>query len=93
MFQAQDEKKLIQNLRQGGQSLFDNDSTASSSRKTICFQVNGASLVTLMVQNLPEIWETWVQSLGWEDPLEKGKATHSSILAWRIPQTEEPCGL
>ena len=37
--------------------------------------------------------ETWVQSLGWEDPLEKGMATHSSILAWRIPWTEEPGGL
>ena len=37
--------------------------------------------------NLPATWETWVRSLGWEDPLEKGKATHSSILAWRIPWT------
>ena len=37
------------------------------------------------VKNPPEMWETWVRSLGWEDPLEKGKATHSSILAWRIP--------
>ena len=46
-----------------------------------------ASLVTQMVKNLPAKWETWVQSLGWEDPLEKGKATHSSILAWRIPWT------
>ena len=36
-------------------------------------------------KNLPAMWEIWVQSLGWEDPLEKGKATHSSILAWRIP--------
>ena len=41
-----------------------------------------------MVENLPAMWETWVRSLGWEDPLEKGKATHSSILAWRIPRTE-----
>ena len=40
-----------------------------------------------LVENLPAIWETWVRSLCWEDPLEKGKATHSSILAWRIPQT------
>ena len=40
--------------------------------------------------NLPAIWETQVRSLGWEDPLEKGMATHSSILAWRIPWTEEP---
>ena len=46
-----------------------------------------------MVKNLPEIWETWVQSQAWEDPLEKGMATHSSILAWRIPRTEEPGGL
>ena len=38
-----------------------------------------------LVKNLPTIWETWVRSLGWEDPLEKGKATHSSILAWRTP--------
>ena len=46
-----------------------------------------------MVKNLPEMQETWVQSLGWENPLEKGKATHSSILAWRNPWTEEPGGL
>ena len=46
-----------------------------------------ASLVAQLVKNLPAMWETWVQSLGWEDPLEKGKATHSSVLAWRIPWT------
>ena len=46
-----------------------------------------------MVKNLPAMWETWVQSLGWEDPLGKGTATHSSILAWRVPWTEEPGGL
>ena len=40
-----------------------------------------------LVKNLPAVQETWVQSLGWDDPLEKGKATHSSILAWRIPWT------
>ena len=40
-----------------------------------------------LVKNLTVMWETWVRSLGWEDPLEKGKATHSSILAWRIPWT------
>ena len=45
------------------------------------------SLVVQLVKNLPTMWETWVQSLGWEDHLEKGKATHSSILAWRIPWT------
>ena len=43
-----------------------------------------------MVKNLPTVQETWVQSLGWEDPLEKGMATHSSIFTWRIPWTEEP---
>ena len=43
-----------------------------------------------MVKNLPTMQETWVQSLGWEDPLEKGMATHSNILAWRILGTEEP---
>ena len=42
-----------------------------------------------MVKNLPAMQETWVRSLGWEDPLEKGKAIHSSILAWRIPRAEE----
>ena len=47
----------------------------------------GASLVAQLVKNPPAMWETWVRSLGWEDPLEKGKATHSSILAWRIPWT------
>ena len=51
-----------------------------------------ASVVAQMVKNLPAMWETWVQSLGWEDPLEEGMATHSSILAWRIPWTEEPGG-
>ena len=43
-----------------------------------------------LVNNLPAMLETWVQSLGQEDPLKKGMATHSSILAWRIPQTEKP---
>ena len=46
-----------------------------------------ASLVAQLVKNPPAMWETLVQSLGWEDPLGKGKATHSSILAWRIPWT------
>ena len=52
-----------------------------------------ASLVVQMVKNLPAMWETWVPSLGWEDPLQEGMATHSSILAWRIPWTEERGGL
>ena len=46
-----------------------------------------------MVKNPPAMWETWVQSLGWEDPLEEGMATHSSILAGESPWTEEPGGL
>ena len=49
-----------------------------------------ASLVAQTVKRLPAMWETWVQSLGREDPLEKEIATHSSTLAWRIPWTEEP---
>ena len=52
-----------------------------------------ASLMAQVVKNLPAMQETRVQSLGWEDPLEKGIATHSTILAWRIPWTEESGGL
>ena len=47
-----------------------------------------ASLIAQLVKNLPAMQETWVRCLSWEDPLEKGKATHSSILAWRIPWTK-----
>ena len=50
-------------------------------------QYSWVSLVAQLVKNPPPMWETWVQSLGWEDPLEMGKATHSSILAWRMPWT------
>ena len=50
-------------------------------------QYSWAALVAQLVKNPPAMREIWVQSLGWEDPLEKGKATHSSILAWRIPWT------
>ena len=53
---------------------------------SVGFQVR-ASLIAQLVKNLPAMQETLVQFLGWEDPLEKGKATHSSILAWRIPWT------
>ena len=52
-----------------------------------------ASLVAQMVKCLPAVWETHVQALGWEDPLEKEMATHSSTFAWKIPWTEELCGL
>ena len=55
--------------------------------------MNGAPPVAQMVKNRPATWETWVRSLDQEDPLEKGMATHSSVLAWRIPWTEEPGGL
>ena len=55
-------------------------------------QYSWASLEARLVKNLPAMQETWVQSLGWEDPLEKGKATHSSILAWRIPWTVQFVG-
>ena len=50
----------------------------------------GASLVAQRLKHLPAMRETWVRSLGWEDPLEKEMATHSSILAWGIPWTQEP---
>ena len=46
-----------------------------------------ASLAAQLVKDLPAIWETWVRLLGWEDPLEKGKAIHCSILAWKVPWT------
>ena len=49
--------------------------------------------VAQMVKNLPVVWKTWVWSLGWEDPLEEGMATHSSILAWKIQWLEEIGGL
>ena len=54
-------------------------------------QYSWASLVAQLVKNPPTVWEIWVQSQGWEDALEKGKATHSSILAWRIPWID--CGV
>ena len=55
--------------------------------------LNIRSLVAQTVKKLPAMQETWVRSMGWEDPLEKGMATHTSILAWEIPWTEEPVGL
>ena len=56
-------------------------------------QYSWASLVAQMVKNLPAMRETWVRSLDWEDPLEEEIVTHSSILSWKIPWTEEPAGL
>ena len=58
-----------------------------------CTIYTGASLVAQAGKNLPPMQETWVRSLGQEDALEEGMTTHSSILAWRIPWTEEPGGL
>ena len=54
------------------------------------YSLTRASLVALTVKNLPAVQETWVPSLGWKDPMEKGMATHFSMLVWRIPWTEEP---
>ena len=56
-------------------------------------QLVWASLVAQMVKRLLAVWENWIQSLGREDPLDKEMATHSSMLAWEIPWTEEPAGL
>ena len=56
-------------------------------------QYSWASLVAQLVKNLPAVRETWVRSLGWEDPLEEEMATHPSILAWEIPREEQPGGL
>ena len=66
-----------------------------SAREGIIYalQYTWASIVAQLVKNLLAVWETWVWSLSWEDPLEKGKATHSSILTWRIPWTIQSMGL
>ena len=64
-----------------------------SYRFGVYYLEKGASLVAQMVKNLPGMQQTQVRSLGWEDPLEMGMATHSSTLVWEIPWTEEPCGL
>ena len=58
-----------------------------------CLRRPGGSLVAQRLKHLPAMQETWVRALGWEDPLEKEIATHSSTLAWRILWTEEPGGL
>ena len=62
----------------------------SGSWRSFLYRVYSASLVAQRVKRLPAMWETWVWSLGWEDPLEKEMANHSSMHAWRIPWTEEP---
>ena len=64
--------------------------SATMKLKDACPLEERASLVAQMVKHLPAMWETQVQSLGWEDPLEKEMAIHSSTLGWKIPWTEEP---
>ena len=67
--------------------------SASSSLLSRSLCLLGASLMTQRVKNPPAVQETWVLSLGWENPLEKEMATHSSILSWKIPWTEETGGV
>ena len=69
----------------GNPSLIPGSGSSAGEGKGYPLQRSSASLVAQLVKNLPTMWETWVQPLGWEDPLEKGKASHSSILAWRPP--------
>ena len=76
--------------KESGYNAGDSGSIPGSGRSTgerIGYPVrySWAPLVTQLVKNLPAMWETWARSLSWEDPLKKGKSTHSSILAWRIP--------
>ena len=85
-----DNDKETSYFRKLGRSTYFPNSSQSFSFHLISYW---ASLVAQMVKSLPAVQDTWVQSLGSEDPLEKGMATHSSILAWRIPWTEEPGGL
>ena len=76
----------------GDPSLIPGSGRSAGEGKGYPLQYSWASLVAQLVKNLPTMWETWVRSLGWEDPLEKGTATHSSILAWRIPWTLQSMG-
>ena len=69
------------------------DWNENQARIGLILTIYGTSLMAHLVKNLPVMQETWVQSLGWEDPLENRKATHSSILAWRIPWTVQVHGV
>ena len=71
---------------------FESINSLALSLYTVQLSYQWASLVAQMIKNLPTIWETQIQALVWEDVLEKGVATHSSILAWRIPRTEKLVG-
>ena len=75
---------------EGNPSSVSGSGRSAGERTGYPFQYSWASLVAQLVKNLPAMLETWVQSLGMEDPLKKGIATHTSILAWRIPWTDEP---
>ena len=77
----------------GDPSLIPGLGRSTGEGKGYTLQYSWVSLVAQLVKNLPAMWETWVRSLVWEDPLEKAKATHSSILAWRIPWTVQSMGL
>ena len=76
----------------GDPGLISGSGRSTGERIGYSLQYSWASLVAHLVKNLPAMWETWVRSLGWEDPLENGIATHSSILAWRIPGAVESMG-
>ena len=69
------------------------DSAKTSRKNFLLFCTTRVFPGNSVVKNLPAMQETWVRSLGWKDPLEEGRTTHLSILAWRIPWTEEPGGL
>ena len=92
---------LVQAVQRKGKSPEGNARENRTSRVCVCVFVCGGrkidnlppSLLAQTAKNPPAMQETWVQSLGWEDPPEKGMATHSSILAWKIPWTKEPGGL
>ena len=77
--------QLVKNGNAGDPGLIPGSGRSSGEGIGSPLQYSWASLVAQLVKNLPAVQETWVQSLGWEVPLEKGEATHSSILAWRIP--------
>ena len=88
-FLASQASQMIKNHLQWRRSRFD-PRVGRSPWRSKPLQYSWASLVTQLIKNLPAVWETWVLSVGWEDPLEKGMATYSSILAWKIPWAEEP---
>ena len=82
--------QLIKNppaVQDGVPSLIPGSGRSTGEGISYTLQYAWASLVAQLVSNSPAMWETWVQSLGWEDPLEKGMATHSSIRAWSFPWT------